>query len=425
LPLLLVAARNRYKANQTYDKYIYTNNVTGLKNKLKLTEELRVRKRRNLTLVRIQNYDDIVRLKGQLIADQVVKQFSNRLITYQYPGLDIEVFHVQENVFALHLINELPDINFVDAGHVLFNLLVQFDYGSNDGANIRLNVHIGGVSTEEDALVLANMALYEAAEKNLKMVRYSEESDWPKHYSEELLNHKILVESIKNRNLIAYYQPIFEINSKKVTRYEALARIVDDNDEIVLEPDKFIPLANRSRLSHKVTKVMLTNVIKKIRGTDVKVSINISAHDLEDFRTSEYIYWTIRRSNLGKQISLEILEDQKITDYHKIKKSLSKIRTLGCGIGLDDLGKHYSNLDRLLQLPLDFIKIDGGIISQLTGNKDVVNLLNEIVHFAKDRGLKTTAEFCSSEEIYHAVKSLGIDEVQGFYLGKPSEEFLV
>jgi len=317
----------------------------------------------------------------------------NRILAFNYPGLHFDVFHVQENVFGFLLKNQLGEVDLEKAGQKLFSSLVQLGYGQNGLEEIPVNVHIGSVSTVKDALLLANMALYEAAEKNLSMVMYNDKSELPQQYNGELKNNSLLVEAIQNDNLIAHFQPIFDIKTNSIIRYEALARIVHDN-KVVLYPNSFIAIASRSRLIHKITKVIIDDVISKIQNTDIHVSINISAHDLEDNTTCEFICAAIRNAGIGSQISFELLEDQKITDYELIKKSLKKISALGCRIGLDDLGKHYSNFDRLLSLPLDFVKIDGAIISQITTKKEIINLVNDIVSFAKEKKLVTVAEFC-------------------------------
>jgi EAL domain-containing protein (putative c-di-GMP-specific phosphodiesterase class I) len=93
---------------------------------------------------------------------------------------------------------------------------------------------------------------------------------------------------------------------------------------------------------------------------------------------------------------------------------------MGCKIAIDDFGTGYSNFAYLIKLHVDYIKIDGSIIKNLTTQQEALWILETIVNFTKRLDIKTIAEFVSSPEILHIVKSLGINESQGFYLGQPA-----
>jgi len=89
-------------------------------------------------------------------------------------------------------------------------------------------------------------------------------------------------------------------------------------------------------------------------------------------------------------------------------------------VAIDDFGSGYSNFERILQLNIDYIKIDGSLIKNITTNEKHHIITETIVNFAKKIGLKTIAEFVHNEEVYDSVKALGIDYSQGYFTGKPT-----
>jgi len=89
-------------------------------------------------------------------------------------------------------------------------------------------------------------------------------------------------------------------------------------------------------------------------------------------------------------------------------------------VAIDDFGSGYSNFEQLLKLDIDYIKIDGSLIKDITTNRENEIVTKTIVSFAKELGIKTIAEFVSTEDTFNKVKSLGIDYAQGYYIGKPA-----
>ena len=95
------------------------------------------------------------------------------------------------------------------------------------------------------------------------------------------------------------------------------------------------------------------------------------------------------------------------------------MRSHGCRVAIDDFGSGYANLAMLLELDVDYIKLDGSIVRRLPYDKDAVQLIGALASFTNTEGYTMVAEFVSEQEILDVVKSLGIRYAQGFLLGKP------
>ena len=118
-------------------------------------------------------------------------------------------------------------------------------------------------------------------------------------------------------------------------------------------------------------------------------------------------------------LTIEILESEGVDDYNAINPFIQEIKNYGCKLSLDDFGSGYSNYYRMLELNIDYIKIDGSIISKLPFDKNAQSVVMTIVEFAKRQGYETVAEFVSTPQILEIVKNLDIDYAQGYLLARP------
>ena len=101
------------------------------------------------------------------------------------------------------------------------------------------------------------------------------------------------------------------------------------------------------------------------------------------------------------------------------------MQRMGCQVGIDDLGREYSNFDRIMELPLDFIKIDGSVIHRAADDSKMFDVVEKIVVASKASNIQTVAERIDSARIRQVAIQLGVDYLQGFLLGTPQPDFNV
>ena len=301
------------------------------------------------------------------------------------------------------------------------NHLIDKPYQVSNDDQIKLRVIIGGVNQNEDAYVLANMALDEAKNRNLPTFVYDSKShDLPATYQRNIQLQKELQLAFDENRLVPFFQPIFSANQREIVRYECLARVVDSQGEVVIEPDLFLPVARRMGLYAEITRRMVKQALVVARREAVDLTINISIADIMNAETKHFILQALKNSRLGNRIQFEILENEPITNRQKVVDFIKKTQQLGAEFGIDDLGKSHSNIDRLMSLPLNFIKIDGSIITLIAEDVHTQKVVSELVAIARKNHLKVTAEYCHDEATTLMAEKLGIDYLQGFFLGKPS-----
>jgi len=195
-------------------------------------------------------------------------------------------------------------------------------------------------------------------------------------------------------------------------------RLIDEEGKTI-SPYLFLDIAKQSKLYPQITKRVLEKAFVAVNATDKKISINITAEDILNTNTKEFLFNQLKDSNNTQNIIFELVESEGIESFDEVKLFIEKIKTFGCQIAIDDFGTGYSNFEYLLKLEADIIKIDGSLIRQIDTNQNSYNVVESIVSFAKKNKIKTVAEFVATKEIQEKVLSLGIDFSQGYLLGEP------
>ena len=122
-----------------------------------------------------------------------------------------------------------------------------------------------------------------------------------------------------------------------------------------------------------------------------------------------------------QNITFEILESESISDYNAIKTFIDDMKKVGAKVAIDDFGSGYSNFEHLINLDIDFIKIDGSLIKNIHREPSAYNIVNLINTFAHESNIKTVGEFVENEEIYKTLQEIGVDYAQGYYFAKPEK----
>ena len=214
-----------------------------------------------------------------------------------------------------------------------------------------------------------------------------------------------------------FFQAIMDNQTDKIIKYEALMRLFDREGNI-LSPYTFIFKAKKARLYHKLMEIMIDKIIDYITIHKKHISINLDYTDILNPKIKHSLISKINQNNIGKYLTIEILESEKISNYAIVNDFISSVKKYNVKIAIDDFGTGFSNYEYILNLNVDYIKIDGSLIKKI--DEDIyLNLIKSIVLFSKEQKIKIVAEFVSELKILRYVKSIGIDYSQGYYIGKP------
>jgi len=236
-------------------------------------------------------------------------------------------------------------------------------------------------------------------------------------------NIDYIKEALEEERLICLYQPIYETETKKIMKYEALVRLIDKEDpEKLIMPFHFMKLIKGTSQYIKMSKLVLQEVFNTLkRYEDLEISVNVDLDDLDNADMMKLITHNLYENRMiANRLTFEILEDHEVKDHEKVMFYLQQLKAFGSKIALDDFGSGYASYSYLIKLNIDILKIDGSIIKELKYSPDhAKTVIRSIRELAESFQYDLVAEFVSDEEIYNIIKDLGIQYVQGYYLGEP------
>ena len=231
----------------------------------------------------------------------------------------------------------------------------------------------------------------------------------------------MIKKALKDFKIISHFQPIINNKTQQVEKYESLVRLVDENGKI-LSPFFFLDVAKKGKYYSDITDMVLDNSFRALSTTDMDISMNLSALDIERKLTREKVFALLEQhKQYASRIVIELLEDESVKEFNTITSFINRVKEMGVKIAIDDFGAGYSNFERLLDYQPDILKIDACLVKDIAINDYSRSVVKTIVAFAKERGIKTVAEYVENEAIYNIVKEMGVDYSQGYYFGKPDE----
>ena len=159
--------------------------------------------------------------------------------------------------------------------------------------------------------------------------------------------------------------------------------------------------------------------------TQKNITINLSFKDILNYEFIDYLNNALEKLKFEdrNRLVFEILESENLSDYDFLEEFVLKYKKLGVKIAIDDFGSGYSNFIRIIRLKPDYLKIDGSLIKNIDKDNNSYEIVKSIIAFSKTLNIKTIAEYVHSEEIFNLLLELDVDEFQGYYFGKPDEDF--
>lgn len=262
----------------------------------------------------------------------------------------------------------------------------------------------------------ADVVLQEALLRKVSFLEYKDTLDAVSKEVDSINRMKVYKKALIDGSIVPYFQPIVDSKTGSIIKYEALARIISDDE--VISPYYFLESSREDKSFEAFSRQMMQKVFNVYSKNDINVTINVTYENLVSDGMIKYIKNRLDKFG-GSGITFEILESEEIKDYKIVEKFILMVKEYGCSISIDDFGSGYSNFTNVLLLNIDYIKLDGSLIEKLNTDTNVLNIVKSIIDFAKGANMKTIAEFVSTKEISDKVIELGIDFSQGYHFSEP------
>jgi EAL domain-containing protein (putative c-di-GMP-specific phosphodiesterase class I) len=266
--------------------------------------------------------------------------------------------------------------------------------------------------------------MYHAKKKGRNNYQFYTESMKEAVYKRLTLENK-LRRAIERDEFRVFYQPQLELESGRITGFEALVRWRDPELGFVL-PEEFIPLAEETGSILAIGAWVLRTAARQSAEwiaaglAPVRISVNLSPRQIEDPAFVETVRGVLEETQLDPaQLDLEITESTLMDDAEAAVSLLDEVKKLGVSLSLDDFGTGYSSLSYLRILPIDTLKIDRSFVRRIATDEDDAALAGAIISMAKALRLRVVVEGVETEQQRDCLHELGCDEIQGFLFSVP------
>ncbi|WP_345970063.1 EAL domain-containing protein [Sulfurimonas sp. HSL1-6] len=283
---------------------------------------------------------------------------------------------------------------------------------------LTVSVAVNGVAPllENADLILK----YDKARHSEGVLFFSEELHLKEQAARNIATAHELKRALDRDAIVPWFQPIVQLQSGEVAKYEALVRMVG-SDGSVSGPGVFLDTAMQTPYYRRITEVMVHKVFEAMEGYDTRFSINLGMRDLADEKMVSMLLSLLEtyKERAGR-LDIELLESEELDDLEAVKTFIKKVKAYGCRIAIDDFGIGYSNFAYLMELDIDILKIDGSLITKVVDDEMTQRTVKTIVRFAKQLGFEIVAEFVENEETIAVLRKMGVGYGQGYYFGRPA-----
>ena len=245
-------------------------------------------------------------------------------------------------------------------------------------------------------------------------------------YRERDCENDIIMALVEDR-VEVFYQPIYSTKDSCFTCAEALVRIRKE-DGSIFPPGEFIPVAEKRGLIIKLGERVFEKVCQLIVERNPSqyglkyVEVNLSVIQCAYEKLAEDFIAIMRKYKVDpKYIVLEITESASVRDREILLENMQKLKDVGVRFALDDFGTGQSNLNYIVDMPVDVVKFDSSMTNAYFENGTAKYVMDSAMQMIQGMDLEIVSEGIEEKEQYKVIEDLGIDYVQGYYFSKPVE----
>ncbi len=279
--------------------------------------------------------------------------------------------------------------------------------------------------TEQDIMASVDLAMYKAKQSNKGSWCLATIEDFNRDEVRTQVNWKFNIQkALQEDRFLLYFQPIKRISDGTITHYECLLRMIDDDGRVV-SPGLFLHVAEQTGLMISIDKRVLELAFKLQfefiqNKLDIILAVNLSGEMISNPHAVDIVTTLLKQYDLpASKFIFEVTESQAVTNLFAAQNFMRQIHDIGGQFALDDFGVGFSSLSYLKQLPVQYLKIDGGFVKNLDVDHEDKLFVQAINSVGRGMGLKTIAEFVENEQIYEALRYIGVDYAQGYAIGRP------
>ncbi len=365
---------------------------------------------------------------GHSAGDQLIVSIANLLSRRVRPG-DI-VARLDGDAFAL-LLGEIEATQAIEVAEAMVRAIAEHatllgDHGHHQvtasAGVIELGLEVAGA---EDALLSADVAMCDAKEAGRDRVAFhSPAGDDPGRTRARLQWIRRIREAIREERFTFHLQPVVGIGTDEVRQHELLLRMIDETGELI-SPTEFLAVAERYGLIEELDRWVARKAIELIAesarcGEELILEVNMSGNSLGDPRMLRTIEQGLERTGIDPAFLIfEVTESAAITRFEPAREFAQRLMALGCRFALDDFGAGFGSFHHLKQMPFDYLKLGGDLVTACTEDRIDQFVIRTLVGVARGLRKQIIASHVEDQTTLEMLRSCGVDFVQGNYVGVP------
>jgi EAL domain-containing protein (putative c-di-GMP-specific phosphodiesterase class I) len=236
------------------------------------------------------------------------------------------------------------------------------------------------------------------------------------------VSQEVIRDALDNDKFVLFCQPVFSLQSERITQYELLLRLRDGDGRMV-RPFGFLEPADRYGLMSEIDRWVVGHALDLLAADvtgDLRLEVNIAGQTLSDPELTSLIEQQIAMTDLDPaRLILEVSENVAAANLDACERLAKRLRGLGCGFALDDFGSTFASFRHLRDLPVNFLKIDGDLVVTVTESRTGQLTIKSLVELAKGLGAETIAEYVSDDQTLEFLRDQGVGYAQGYRIGRP------
>jgi len=305
---------------------------------------------------------------------------------------------------------------------------------ASEHGSLRLQVCVGGLLIDRHALINGEDCLASLSDAMAIAASVRDPQLFVEPLSQMMIDARRahqgkiehIREAVRETRLELYAQPVTDRTAPAGTvSYEILTRL-RDRDGSLIQPAEFLTLTMQAQMSVPFDRAVVRRTFEWLSNHPLalarthKCSINLTGATMSDGAIAEFIRQQRALHGIpSERIVFEITESEAIRNPAAASRLLDDLKSQGFGIALDDFGTGLATFEYLRRFPLDYVKIDGSFIRNLTSNPIDEEIVLSTVRVARRLNLRTVAEHVHSEGVFERLREIGVDSLQGDLFGKP------
>ena len=225
---------------------------------------------------------------------------------------------------------------------------------------------------------------------------------------------------LQEDRLQPHFQPIVDLSTGSIRAYEALAR--SRSHSVLGNPGLLFAYAARKNLHRRLDAMVAQLAIEEARqlSSQAMLFLNIQPRSLTDVDFAERLHAAVMAGGRQpSQVCVELTEQEDSRNHQRFLGSVRTLRERGFQLAVDDFGEGNANLELVHEVRPEVVKISGQICRHVESSGLARSMIQAVTSIARDSGVRTIAEFIESESARQLLQDLGVDDGQGWHLGRP------